>query len=67
MDGVKNNLNIISVYIKLTKNKFLRINKSRWYTPLIPALGRQRFLSSRPAWSTELVPGQPGLHRETQS
>jgi hypothetical protein len=23
------------------------------------------FLSSRPAWSTEQVPGQPGLHRET--
>jgi hypothetical protein len=26
-----------------------------------------RFLSSRPAWSTEWVPGQPGLHRETLS
>jgi hypothetical protein len=25
------------------------------------------FLSSRLAWSTEWVPGQPGLHRETQS
>jgi hypothetical protein len=25
------------------------------------------FLSSRPAWSTERVPGQPGLHRETLS
>ena len=24
-------------------------------------------MSSRPAWSTEGVPGQPGLHRETQS
>ena len=24
-----------------------------------------RFLSSRPAWSTKWVPGQPGLHRET--
>jgi hypothetical protein len=23
------------------------------------------FLSSRPAWSTEWVPGQPGLHRKT--
>jgi hypothetical protein len=23
-----------------------------------------RFLSSRPAWSTEWVPGQPGLHRK---
>jgi hypothetical protein len=26
-----------------------------------------RFLSSRPAWSTKGVPGQPGLHRETLS
>jgi hypothetical protein len=25
------------------------------------------FLSSKPAWSTELVPGQPGLFRETLS
>jgi hypothetical protein len=25
------------------------------------------FLSSRPAWSTEWVPGQPRLHRETLS
>jgi hypothetical protein len=25
------------------------------------------FLSSRPPWSTEWVPGQPGLHRETLS
>ena len=25
------------------------------------------FLCSRPAWSTEWVPGQPGLHRETLS
>ena len=25
------------------------------------------FLSSRPAWSTERVPGQPGIHRETLS
>jgi hypothetical protein len=33
-----------------------------WYTPLIPALGSQK-----QAWSTEWVPGQPGLHRETLS
>ena len=24
-----------------------------------------RFLSSRPAWSTKWIPGQPGLYRET--
>jgi hypothetical protein len=38
--------------------------------PLIPALwetDKGGFLSSRPAWSTEGVPGQPGLHRETLS
>jgi hypothetical protein len=26
-----------------------------------------KFLSSRPAWSTKWVPGQPGLYRETLS
>jgi hypothetical protein len=26
-----------------------------------------RFLSLRPAWSTEWVPGQPGLYRKTLS
>ena len=40
-----------------------------WHTLLMPALRRQRqvnLLSSRPAWSTEGVPGQaPKLHRET--
>jgi hypothetical protein len=39
--------------------------------PLNPALGRQRqagkFLSLRPAWSAEWVPGQQGLHWETLS
>jgi hypothetical protein len=25
------------------------------------------YVNSRPAWSTEQVPGQPGLHRETMS
>jgi hypothetical protein len=36
-------------------------NPSTWETEA------GRFLSSRPAWSTEWVPGQPGLHRETLS
>jgi hypothetical protein len=26
-----------------------------------------KFLSLRPAWSTKLVPGKPGLYRETLS
>jgi len=41
-----------------------------WRTPLIPSTWEAEtggFLSSRPAWSTECVPGQPGLHRETLS
>jgi hypothetical protein len=41
-----------------------------WHTPLIPALGRQEqadFLSLQPAWSPELFPGQPRLHKETMS
>jgi hypothetical protein len=39
-----------------------------WCMPLTPALGRQSQvnLSLRPAWSTELVLGQLGLHRETR-
>ena len=38
-----------------------------WRTPLTSALEAEAggSLSSRPAWSIELVPGQPGLHRET--
>ena len=36
-------------------------NPSTWE----PEAGR--FLSSRPAWSTKWVPGQPGLYRETLS
>ena len=41
-----------------------------WHTPVIPALWEAEaggFLSSRPAWSTEWVPGQPGLYRKTLS
>ena len=40
-----------------------------WRTPLTSALEAEAggSLSSRPAWSIELVPGQPGLHRETLS
>jgi hypothetical protein len=35
-----------------------------WLTPLIPALESR---AGWPAWSKELAPGQPGLHRETLS
>lgn len=40
---------------------------SRWRTPMIQALrkaGASRSLSSRPAWSTYCVPGQPKLQKE---
>ena len=41
-----------------------------WRTLVIPALGgrsKQISVSSRPAWSTEWVLGQPGLHRNPAS
>jgi hypothetical protein len=37
------------------------------FNPSTPEAEAGRFLSSRSAWSTESVPGQPGLHRETLS
>jgi hypothetical protein len=49
--------------------------KERWswtvvvhaFRPSIWKAEAGRFLSSRPAWTTEWVPGQLGLHRETLS
>lgn len=35
--------------------------------PLMPALRKQADWSLRPAWTTEVVPGPPGLHREILS
>jgi hypothetical protein len=37
------------------------------FNPSTQKAERGGFLSLRPAWSTERVPGQPGLHRETLS
>jgi hypothetical protein len=37
------------------------------FNPSTPEAEAGRFLSSRPAWSTKWVPGQPGLYRETLS
>ena len=37
------------------------------YNPSTQEAKAGGFLSSRPAWSTESVPGQPGLYRETLS
>jgi hypothetical protein len=42
-----------------------------WYTPLIPALGRQRqvdfWVQGQPCLQSEFQAGQPGLHREILS
>lgn len=38
--------------------------KAGWHTPLIPAEAGGS-MSLKPIWSTEEVPGQPGLHRKT--
>jgi hypothetical protein len=37
------------------------------FNPSIREAEAGRFLSSRPAWPTKRVPGQPGLYRETLS
>jgi hypothetical protein len=48
-----------------TPNKY--ILKKKITNPSAWEAKAGRFLSSRPAWSTEWVPGQPWLHRETLS
>jgi hypothetical protein len=35
------------------------------FNPSTPEAEAGRYLSSRPAWSTKRVPGQPRLYRET--
>jgi hypothetical protein len=52
--------------------KEIKTNKSRAvvaraFNPSTWEAEAGRFLSSRPAWSTEWVPGQPGLYRENLS
>jgi hypothetical protein len=37
------------------------------FNPSTPEAEAGESLSSRPAWSTDRVPGQPGLHKETLS
>jgi hypothetical protein len=48
-------------------SKIINIKKKKNLPGVVEHLGGEagRFLSSRPAWSTKWVPGQPGLHRET--
>jgi hypothetical protein len=39
----------------------------RWRKQVVHTFNPSRSLSSRPAWSTNQVPGQPGLHRNKYS
>lgn len=51
-----------------TENQFLKvvlIQAAHTFNPRIQEAEAGRSLSLRPAWSTELVSGYPGLHRET--
>jgi hypothetical protein len=54
LQAIKNNRNIWAVVAHA-------FNPSTWEAEI------GGFLSLRPAWSTEWVPGQPRLHRETLS
>jgi hypothetical protein len=47
------------------RERFLFIAK--WWLPSLWEAEAGASLSLRPAWSTEKIPGQPGLHRETLS
>jgi hypothetical protein len=58
----------IILWLDGTTLRSVLMSQAWWLMPLIPALGVAEaggFLSSRPAWSTKWVPGQPGQYRET--
>ena len=64
MKKVSSVLNLCGLGIVQFKAIYIRPGSGGWwYTTLIPAVGRQRqvgvSVSLRPAWSRELVPGQP--------
>ena len=67
--------NFLSLPSWMTKNHCLGIKKTAHcravvahaFNPSTREAEAGGFLSSSPAWSTEWVPGQPGLHRETPS
>jgi hypothetical protein len=52
---------------KSLKKKFYRAVVAHAFNPSIWEAEAGGFLSLSPAYSTEWVPGQPGLHRETLS
>ena len=49
------------------KNSYRLVVVAHTFNPSTREAEAGGSLSSRPAWSTELVPGQPRLHRETLS
>jgi hypothetical protein len=60
----------LSIQNRSQRRIFTRISLKNNHTLLIPVLRRQiqeDLLSLRLVWSTERVPGQPGLQRETVS
>ena len=49
---------------KMSKKLKKKKNYYAAFSPSTQEAEAGRSLSSRPAWFTELVPGQPGLHKE---
>jgi hypothetical protein len=60
-------LYFISVMVLLTHHLKCGFEARWWWHKEVEAqrMWKQISLSSRVAWSTERVPGQPGLHRES--
>ena len=56
-----------SDYSSVNKNNFMLTMVVHAFNLSIPEAEADRSLSSRPAWSTEQVTGQPGIHRKTLS
>jgi predicted RNase H-like nuclease len=61
----RNHHNCFCEYLMAKQNKLGVMAQA--FNPSTREAEAGEFLSSRPAWSTEWVPGQPGLHRETLS
>ena len=55
------------IYSGNKKDTFSQVVVAHAFNPSTWVAEEGGFLSSRPAWSTEWVPGQPVLHRETLS
>jgi hypothetical protein len=52
---------------KLTSRRVVVAAAAHAFNPSTWEAEAGEFLSSRPAWTTKWVPGQPGLYRETLS